>query len=230
MSKVSPSRALVAPEECPPDDTIQVLDVVRVPEKAAYPLRRPISLSVVPEPAGISIEPLGNELRGLLTGRGPTLETAKDDFGRGFDRLIQENRAIPPHARTSENEQIALILDDLVDWERYEQENPLIQPMWGQVRERRTDGSLRIYWVIGPNEIDDQEAILRSQDVHPSLANIPVGRWFYGAARCYQDRVDWIDPPGEAPDPEDEAARLEVWESLPIEYADEPGCWPVHEE
>jgi hypothetical protein len=170
------------------------------------------------------------ELRDLLFGRGPTLEAARDDFGRRFDRLIQENRAIPPHDRTPENERIARILDDLVDWELYRRENPLNQPMWGQVRERLADGSLRIHWVIGPNEASDDEGILQSQDVHPSLTEIPVGRWFYGTARCYPDHVTWVDPPEDAPDPEDRAARLEVWESLPIEYADEPGCWPVLEQ
>ncbi len=203
------------------------LGVIHVPGKAAYPLRRPVSLSVVSGSTGISIKPQGSDLQGLLAGCGPTLEAARDDFGRRFDRLIQENRAIPPHARTPDNERIVRILDDLVDWERYEQENPLTQPMWGQVRERRADGSLRIYWVIGSSGVEDREAILRSEDVHPSLAAIPISGWFYGSARCYPDHVSWIEPPDDAPDPEDRAARLELWESLPKVPADEPDCWPL---
>ena len=220
-------RAHWALDGSPPDDMIRI----SVPGKAAYPLRRPIGLRIFPLPSGgFFIEPVRSELRDILSGKGTTVEEARNDFGCRFDRLIQENRAIPRHDRTPENERIAGILGDLVDWDRYEQENPLIQPIWGQVRERRADGSLRIFWVIGPNGASDREAILGSRDVHPSLAAIPVGRWFYGTARCYPDHVTWVGPPEDAPDPDDPAARLEVWESLPVEYADEPGCWPVREQ
>jgi hypothetical protein len=99
--------------------------------------------------------------------------------------------------------------------------------MWGQVRERLADGSLRIYWVIGPNGARDREAILRSRDVHPSLAAIPVGRWFDGAARSYPDRIEWIEDAEEVPDPKDPEARRALWESLPKVAADQPDCWPL---
>jgi hypothetical protein len=201
--------------------------VSRIPGKVAYPLRHPISVNIAAGPAGLSIEPTGGDLRGLLAGHGPTLEAAEEDFGRCFDRLVQENRAIPPHARTDENERIAGILDDLVDWERYRRDNPLIQPMWGQVRERRADGSLRIHWIIGPRGARDREEDLPVRDVHPSLAAIPVGRWFEGAAKSYLDRIEWIEHAEEVPDPKDPEARRALWESLAKVPADEPDCWPL---
>ena len=125
-------RAHWALDGSPPDDMIRI----SVPGKAAYPLRRPIGLRIFPLPSGgFFIEPVRSELRDILSGKGTTVEEARNDFGCRFDRLIQENRAIPRHDRTPENERIAGILGDLVDWDRYEQENPLIQPIWGQVRE-----------------------------------------------------------------------------------------------
>jgi hypothetical protein len=221
-----PSSAMNRPVRTGPTPSDQG-EVIQVLKMAAYSLRRPVSLSVISGPSGLSVEPLAGELRGLLNGHGPTLAAAEEDIGRRFDELIRENRAIPPHARTPENERIARILGGLVDWERYERENPPKQPMWGQVREQRADGSLRIHWIIGPNELNDQEGDLRGPEVHPSLAAIPVGRWFYGVARSFPDHIEWVEDPEEVPDPRDPEARRALWESLPKVPANEPDCWPL---
>ena len=56
-----------------------------------------------------------------------------------------------------------------------------------------------------------------------------AGQWFYGTAKCYPDRIEWIDLPFEVPDPADPVARAELWDQLDVEYANEPGCWPARE-
>ena len=118
-------------------------------------------------------------------------------------------------------------MGELVDWERYERENPLVQPMWGQIREKRADGSLWIHWIIGPDSARDVEALLPARHVPLPLGGMEEGRWFYGTAKCYPDRIEWIDDPSDVPDPEDPVARQALWDSLPRIPADEPGCWPM---
>ena len=101
--------------------------------------------------------------------------------------------------------------------------------MWGQVRERRADGSLGIHWVIGPDQARDAEAYCPLATFPSLLAEVEVGRWFYGTARCYPDHIEWIDEPVDVPDPNDPEARQALWDSLPRITADEPGCGPMKE-
>ncbi len=206
------------------------LGSIPVPGKSAYPLRCPILLCVVMRSDGVSIQPLGDSLGHMLTAHGPTLEAALENFGRRFDLLVEANRAVPPHVRTPENQRIAGILDHLVDWYRYEQDNPLAQSMWGQVRARLADGSLLVFWLSGPNEARNREAVLPGRDVSRSLSEIHVNDWFYGSAKCFPDRVEWIDLPERAPAPDDMEARKVLFDNLPKEFADEPGCWPLKAE
>jgi len=149
------------------------------------------------------------------------------DLGRRFDRLVQHNRAVPPHAMTAENMRVVQVLDRLVDWEKYEKENPLNPADVGQVLSKRVDGALRIHWNIGPNGGSRCGSLPTSRDVPSALDEIDVGHWFYGTAKCYPGRIEWVDPPLDAPDPEDPVARAQLWDQLDVEFADEPGCWPA---
>jgi hypothetical protein len=209
----------------PAEETSRFIDTVA--GRPSYPLKRPMALRVVEAPTQVIVRPLDLGLDEDLEGRGSSLGSAMEDFGRRFDLLIQQNRAVPPHARTPENQRIARILGELVDWDRYERDNPLVQPMWGQIRERQADGSLRIHWIIGPDRAHDSEAPLPARHVPTSLSEMEVGRWFYGTARCHPDRIEWIEEPLDVPDPEDPVARQALWDSLPRIPADEPGCWPL---
>jgi len=189
-------------------------------------LKAPVRLIVTREQGAIVLRLAVPDLRGELRGRGPTSRAAIEDLGRRFDRLVRQNRNIPPHTLTPENERIGLILDRRVDWDRYERESPLVQPMWGQVRARRDDGSVLVHWVIGPWETEGQEAELAGSHVPPSLAEMEVGTWFYGAAKCYPLDVEWVEQPHVVPDPRDQEARRRLWEGLPRVPADQPDCWP----
>jgi hypothetical protein len=99
--------------------------------------------------------------------------------------------------------------------------------MWGLIREHRSDGSIRIFWLSGPNQTRNQESVLPSRDVSPALSEIPENQWFYGTAKSYPDRLEWLEHPESAPDPGDPEASNALWESLPIEATSEPGCWPL---
>jgi hypothetical protein len=206
---------------------LATLRSIAVPGKPPYPLNAPIRYEVRSEGRFVTVRLICPDLDDEVIGRGPNLHSATDDLGRRFDRLVQRNRAIPPHAMTPENQRMARILDRLVDWQRYERDNPLVQPMWGQIRNRHEDGSLVVHWVTGPGEAQDQEATLRGWFVPPSLAEMELGAWFYGTAKCYPDCIDWIDEPHIVPDPHDEEANRRLWESLPRVPADQPGCWPL---
>jgi hypothetical protein len=205
------------------------LSSISVPGKSAHPLKHPINLKVFEEPTQVTVHVAHPDLEGELLGHGPTLESSMYDLGRRFDRSVQHNRAVPPHAMTAENMRVVQGIDRLVDWEKYEKDNPLTQPMWGQVLSKRVDGSLRIHWIIGPNGARDAEALLPSRDVPSALDEIDVGHWFYGTAKCFPDRIEWVDPPLDAPDPEDPVARAQLWDQLDVEFTDEPGCWPARQ-
>lgn len=203
--------------------------VTRIPSLShnGYPLRRTYLVTINLESDAVVAEIREVSPIVSLRGRGADVDSALDDLARVFDRIVRENHFIPPHVRKPENDRIDAILNHMVDWERYEEENPLVQPMWGRIRARRRDGSLRIHWITGPNEARDTEALLPSRDVPSSLGEMEVGRWFYGTARCYPDRVEWIEQPDIVPDPNDPEARRAAWDSIPKVPADQPGCWPM---
>ena len=200
---------------------------VPVPNKPRYPLSCPLTLIVIEARHRVIVQP--SDLRDHLELRasGSDFRQAMADFGRRFDHWVRQNWSLPPHLRNARNERIVRILKRVVNWDQYEIENPLVQPMWGQILEHRADGAIRIFWVFGPQEARNQEAILPRSDVIPALGEMQQSQWFYGTAKSFPDHVAWIEDPEPAPDPEDEAARAAVWEQLPIEFTDEPKIWPM---
>ncbi len=205
----------------------QRVTVIVVPGKSAYRLNRPLVLKAIEERGRVRIQPVGLRQEVCLVAEGTSLQSARDDFGRRFDRWVQSNFWVPPHLQTKEQTRISRILKHLVNWDRYEKDHPLVQPMWGQVREHRADGSVLVFWLSGPNEARNRETALPSRDVSPALSEIPVNQWFYGSAKCFPNRLEWVEPPEQAPDPGDPEARTALWDSLPIEVTSEPGCWPL---
>jgi hypothetical protein len=99
--------------------------------------------------------------------------------------------------------------------------------MWGKVIERLPSGSIRVRWVIGPDDTQNEETVLSKRDVVPSLAEMEPGQWFYGTAKCYPDHVCWIEQPEPAPAPDDMHARAALWRGLATECTNEPNCWPL---
>ncbi len=204
------------------------IPVTRIPSPAhnGYPLRRSYLITVNRE-----LDEVVAEIRELnpiisLRGRGADVESAFDSLARLFDRVVRENHFVPPHARMPANDRIDAILNHMVDWERYEQENPVIQPLWGRIKRRSTRG-LSIFWLIGPAGARDVAGILPVKDVPDALGRMSKGQWFYGTAKCYTDRIEWEEEPHAVPDPHDHEARRSLWESIPKVPADEPGCWPL---
>lgn len=208
----------------------RTLRTIAVPNRPSYPLNDRLTLIVVEGRDRVTVRPIDLRNHAELVATGPTLRRAMEDFGRRFHLWVRSNWSVPPHLRTEENDRVIRILERVVDWERYDAENPLVQPMWGQILEHRADGALRVFWVFGPQEARNQEAILPGRDVIPALGEMPPGQWFYGTARSFPDRVAWVEDPEPAPDPEDEEARATLWEQLPIEFANEPDAWPMSPE
>lgn len=205
----------------------RTVQAIAVPNRPTYPLNDRLTLRVVEGRDLVTVQPTDLRSHGELMASGPTLRRAMEDFGRRFHLWVRKNWCVPPHLRTEDNEQVARILRRIVDWDRYDVENPLVQPMWGRILEHRPDGARRIFWVFGPQEARNQEAVLPVPDVIPALGEMPTGQWFYGTARCFPDRVAWVEDPEPAPDPEDEEARAALWDHLPTEFTNEPDAWPM---
>jgi RNA polymerase sigma factor (sigma-70 family) len=162
----------------------------------------------------------------LLFGTGENIDAALQDLGQRLHTLDQTHRSTPPHLRSRESEEVISVLSDLVDWDQYEAENPLVQPAWGRLDEIGS-GSHKIHWVIGPRGENDTAGILRSGEIPASLTQMSKGQWFYGTIRSFPDRIEWVEQPHAVPDPDDPEARRELWESLPKVFADQDGCWPL---
>ncbi len=105
---------------------------IAVPDKGPYILKEPLSFKIVEEQNRVLLRPIGLDDHRELFAEGQDLSKAREDFGRRFDRWVQRNWRVPPHAQTAKNARVIRILDHLVDWERYELDNPLVQPMWGR--------------------------------------------------------------------------------------------------
>ena len=209
-----------------PVSTIKLTSIA-VPNKPSYPLNCPLTFTVWQRLDRVTVVPSDLQDYEELRGSAPVFRQAFEDFGRRFDLWVQKHWRVPPHLRTSKDLRVVHILQRVVNWERYDAENPIVQPMWGRVQERLPNGSIRIFWVIGPHETQDEEAVLPKRDVVPALTEIDPGRWFYGTAKCYTDHVSWIEQPELAPAPDDEWARAILWQSLPTEVANEPHSWPL---
>jgi hypothetical protein len=204
----------------------RLLDRIPVPGHTSYPLRRRFLATIIREWPSVRISLSGMLPSQLPSGTGPDLETALNRLGRHLHSLVLEHRNNPPHVRGPESSRIQQILNHLVDWEQYERENPVIQPLWGRI-ESRTPVGLSIFWSVGPHGLQDKIGTIADKDVPASLSPIGVGQWFYGAAKCYPNRIEWVEEPHVVPDPTDLEARRALWESLPRVPADEPGCWPL---
>ena len=199
---------------------------IHSPDLPGYPLRRTYLITVNLDSDGALAEIREVSAIIPLRGRGADVDLALRDLARCFDRIVRENHFIPPHVRNQASNRIDAILNHMVDWEQYEQENPVLQPFWGRVT-RRTARGLTIAWLTGPAGIRDTTGFLPKKDVPLSLARMSDGQWFYGTAKCYPDRLEWVEDPHAVPDPSDPEARRQLWDSLPKVAADEPGCWPV---
>jgi hypothetical protein len=110
------------------------LERIPVPGHTSYPLRRRFLATIIREGPSVRISLSGVGPTILPSGSGPDLETAWNHLGRHLHSMALEHRNIPPHVRGPESGRIQKILNHLVDWEQYERENPVIQPLWGRIR------------------------------------------------------------------------------------------------
>ena len=203
------------------------LDRITAPNGTSYPLRQPVTVRVRCLRGQFVARIERIPPRKWVQGVGNSRETALADLGRSFDEAVSQNCRVPPHARTAANDRIATILDDLIDWQQYERENPLTQPFWGRIVAHLPDGGVRVRWLIGPEGCDDKTTVLSTDRTHPTLRRFKIGQWFHASVREFPDRVEWLEEPEEVSDPNDMEARRRAWEAIPVVLADQPDCWPL---
>jgi hypothetical protein len=138
-----------------------------------------------------------------------------EDLGRMFHRLFQTLRRVAPHDRTNDHERQWDEIISLVDIERYEAENPIVEPVLGFVHEISTT-QLAFKLFTHPSE----DVISRPfGELPPEAAGGNVGDWFEGDVRFLDGELKWATfrwrPPLEA----DTAA----WDSFdsPSEWGEE---------
>jgi hypothetical protein len=203
---------------------------LRAPEHNGYPLRR-TQLVVFNRRKG-QVTASFSEVAGTLKimGIGTDEATALSDLERQFDYLVRDKVRIPPHARKERDDPIRLIVNHLVDWVRFEQESPLPRALWGQIVKRPLFGRPTVRWLLGPGGIRKETTSLTGGYNHPRLTTIPKGKWFRAVVKEYPDRIEWVEPPYQVPDPEDEAERRKAWAAIPAVLTTEEGVWPQKED
>jgi hypothetical protein len=162
-----------------------------------------------------------------IRGVGADEPEALRDLERQFDELIRTKVRIPPHAREDQDEAVRRVVNHLVDWNQFEQENPLPRLLWGRLLRRQRSGQLRVHWLLGPGELRDRDAMLPRLYATPYFDDLQQGDWFRGVVREYPGRVEWLEPPARCPDPTDPAARTAAWEAIPRVMADQLDVWPL---
>jgi hypothetical protein len=207
--------------------TVRPVERLRSEEYHGYPLRR--AVLVVFNRDGRKVTAELKEVAGILKIRGVGMdeESALRDLEVQFEKLVREKVRVPPHVREKKDLPLVLVINCLVDWKRFDRENPLPTPLWGQVLKHRNGHSPRIRWLLGPNKIRKQTTPLPASHTHPFILELPEGQWFKGVVKEYPDRIEWVEPPYRVPDPTDPEERRRAWEAIPTIYADQPGVWPV---
>jgi hypothetical protein len=196
-------------------------------EYNGYPLQR--VLLVVFNREGRKVTAEFKEVADILAirGIGADESAALRDLERQFDEIVRTKVRIPPHAREGRDEGVRRVVNHLVDWQRFEQENPRPRLLWGRLLRRPRSGGVRVHWLLGPGELRDRDAALPRRYATPYFDTLQPGDWFRGVVREYPDRVEWVEPPTRCPDPTDPAARKAAWEAIPRVVADEPDVWPL---
>jgi hypothetical protein len=195
-----------------------------------YPLRHPLDVAL--RKIGESARAYLPETDALhsLAGEGNNYSAAIKNFAAGFHRLVETHWRKPAHLQTQEDEAINRVLNNLIDWNRFRQINPIEQPLWGKVLGWLPRNRIAVRWFIGPNEERDKEAVLTAKEICSGLLAIPVGHWFYGAGKVYPTRIRWTQSPVEVPDPSDRHAIEQAWDLIPRKVLAEAGAWPLREE
>jgi hypothetical protein len=188
-------------------------------------LRNPVFVRFLPHPAGFQVE--SPSLRAVpgLHGEGATEEAALRRLAGHLHGLVEHHRK-PPHLQSEADRRIDHLLQELIDWDQFQDLNPVEQPLWGQVRERREDGSLAVHWFLGPRDVRDRSGLLASADVPARLRAFKVGEWFYGSAKAYPESIHWTRRPVKVPDPHDRRAARQAWDRLPRTILADMDTWP----
>src|SRR5262249_3380901 len=136
------------------------LQRMRSVEHSGYPLKRTLLVTFNRDRGRVLAE-LKEVSRTLgIQGVGYDEESALQDLERQFDQLVREKVRIPPHARNERNEPILNIVNYLVDWKKFDRENPTPHLLWGRIVRRGASGRPTIHWLVGPDDLREKTAIL----------------------------------------------------------------------
>jgi hypothetical protein len=198
-------------------------------EHRGYPLRRTQLVTFNREREGVTAQL--REVGDVLKIQGLAIEDnhALRDLERQFERLVQTKVRIPPHAQIPGDRPIVDIVNHLVDWEQFERENPPERPLWGKVLRQERGLRVQVRWLVGPGGIKGQTSYLSGPYLHPTFRHLRPGQWFKASIKEYPEQVEWIEPPYEVPDPENQTAREAAWEGIPTIEASQPNAWPLEE-
>jgi hypothetical protein len=203
------------------------VDRLRSVEHNGYPLRR--AQLVVFNRRGRHVTASLSEVARILgiKGVGTDEVSALQDLESQFDRLVRAKVRVPPHARKDRDEPVRAVVNHLVDWDRFASENPLPRPLWGQVVKKPLVGRMTIRWLLGPGGVRRETAPLPGRYSHARITEVSKGKWFRAVVKEYPDRIEWVEPPHQVPDPEDPVERKKAWSAIPVAVADDPDVWPL---
>jgi hypothetical protein len=203
---------------------------LRSAQHDGYPLSRTFHIFFTFAEDGVSAEL--REVSSILgiRGKGREVEEALRDLEEQFDRLVRTKVRVPPHVQSADDARLVAVVNHLIDWDRFREENPPTRPLWGRVEGKEHRGLLPVFWLAGPRDIRERKGVVSGLYLHPRLRELPEGTWFKAAVREYPNRIVWDEPPYKVPDPNDPVERRRAWEAIPVVHADEPDVWPLAEQ
>lgn len=205
------------------------IDRIRSQYNNGYPLREPLFV-VFGLHDGLTTSQFYGEGPSLsITGYGIGYEYSLLDLEKQFDHLVVNKVRIPPHTYEELDNEIRSVINKIVDWKKFELENPMAITLWGQILKESQLGGLAIFWLQGPNGISGVSLISNNFN-HSNFELFLDGVWFRAVVKEYPDRVEWIEPPYIVPNPFDWERMYESWNSIPFVYADKENVWPKKED
>ncbi|HVY62528.1 MAG TPA: peptidoglycan-binding domain-containing protein [Planctomycetota bacterium] len=226
LAALAKAAAPAEPPAPPPveERTEVEVDRIDVPDGPGFPLQKPLELV---------LERRGDDCRAILAlgpgltieGRGPTLEAARGEVGRGLAKLVHENWRVPPHARNREQARAREALAAVLDWPGHKRESPPLELVVGRLDGAGPSAGLKVHWLLGPGAVRRQDVILPAGDQHPAFTKL-VGGWFTGKVRRRSGALEWVEAPRATADPLHQETAQRVWLSLPRRAPVETGGWP----
>jgi hypothetical protein len=202
------------------------LTTLKVPDGPTYPLRRLMIASIQELADGVRAWIEEVESTVPLEGHGQTPREAIGDLAANVHGLIEQHWRKPPHLLTDADRRVNRLVDSLIDWQRFDEQNPIERPLMGRIDRHLDGGKVEVFWITGPQHERDRTTVLSRKQVCRELRQLSASTWFYGSGLVFPRRIQWKTKPVAIPDPKDPVTIRQAWDLIPTKVVSDVLAWP----